>query len=218
MSGVLITLEGIEGSGKSTQMAILADKFSKHKLSYLCSREPGGTQLGGELRSLLLKPHPSGEKWRPDAELLLFYADRAQHLEIIIRPALAAGNVVLLDRFEDSTRAYQGAQGVPEKTLTALRQIVLKELRPDLTLLLDADPAKTLERVNVRNCEEAGFAETRFDQEGLDFHKSVRKGFLKIASDEPDRVRVIRADENIEEVAKNVWSAVASKLRAAGFL
>jgi len=217
LTGILITLEGVEGSGKSTQQALLADSFSRLGLPYLCSREPGGTRLGRDLRSLLLTPRPSGEKWRPEAELLLFYADRAQHLDVVVRPALAAGKIIVIDRFEDSTRAYQGARGVPEKTMDALRELVLKDLRPDLTLLLDADPAKTLERAHTRNGA-VSFSETRFDDEGLDFHRSVREGFLKIASREPDRVRVINADENLEDVTSNIWSAVASKLASAGFL
>lgn len=215
---MLITLEGIEGSGKSTQLNFLADRLSGRGLPYMCSKEPGGTKLGKELRSLLLTPHPSGEKWRPCAELLLFYADRVQHVETIVKPALQTGQIVLLDRFDDSTRAYQGAQGIPEKTLATLRQIVLKGLRPSLTLLFDADPAETLARVDARNKEKTGFSETRFDNEALDFHKKVREAFLEIASQEPDRVCVIRADGSPGDIAGSVWSAVAPRLRAAGFL
>jgi len=218
LAGVLITLEGIEGSGKSTQLGFLSNRLSKHGLSCVCSKEPGGTSLGKELRSLLLTPHPSGEKWRPDAELLLFYADRVQHIETIIRPALQAGRIVLLDRFEDSTRAYQGAQGIPEKTLAVLSQMVLKDLRPDLTLLFDADPVKTLIRANTRNKEKSGFTETRFDNEALDFHERVRGSFLEIAYKEPDRVHVIKADESPEDVADNVWSVVVPMLKLTGFL
>ena len=218
MAGILITLEGIEGSGKSTQLGFLSDQLSKRGLPHVCSKEPGGTSLGKELRSLLLTPHPSGEKWRPEAELLLFCADRAQHMETVVWPTLQAGRIVLLDRFEDSTRAYQGAQGISEKTLSVLSQVVLKGFRPDLTLLFDADPAKTLARVNTRNTGKSGFAETRFDNETLDFHERVRKVFLEIASQEPDRVHVINAHENPEDVADNVWSVVAPALKAAGFL
>lgn len=218
MGGILITLEGIEGSGKSTQLGLLQNKLSEHGLPYICSKEPGGTQLGLELRSLLLKPHPSGEKWCPDAEIMLFYADRAQHVETIIKPALQTGRIVVLDRFEDSTRAYQGAQGIQEETLVLLRQIVLKNLRPDLTLLFDADPKKTLARVDARNRADAGFLETRFDHEALSFHKKVRAEFLKIASREPSRVCIIQADESQKDVAEKVWSVVAPKLITAGFM
>jgi dTMP kinase len=218
LSGFLITLEGIEGSGKTTQLDFLTDQLSKFGLPYICSKEPGGTDLGKELRSLLLTPRTSGEKWCLDAELLLFYADRAQHLETVVRPALRSGQIILLDRFEDSTRAYQGIQGVSEKTLDTLRQIVLKDLRPDLTLLFDADPEKMLIRVNSRNREKPDFAETRFDREELCFHRNVRERFLEIASREPERICVIPADESPESIAGNVWSLIAPKLNAAGFL
>jgi len=217
LSGILITLEGIEGSGKSTQLNFLTERLSRRGLPYVHSKEPGGTKLGEDLRSLLLTPHPSGDKWQPGAELLLFYADRLQHVETIVKPALQAGRIVLLDRFDDSTRAYQGAQGIPENALTVLRQMVLKGLQPDLTLLFDADPQKTLDRANTRNREKTGFSETRFDNEALDFHKKVREMFLEIASREPDRVCVIDADKSPEDVADSVWSTVVPRLRAAGF-
>jgi dTMP kinase len=217
LGGVLITLEGIEGSGKSTQLSLLKDRLSESGLPFVCSKEPGGTQLGLELRSLLLTSHPSGEKWCPSAEMMLFCADRAQHVEAIVKPALQAGRIVVLDRFEDSTRAYQGAQGIQEETLVLLRQIVLKDLAPDLTLLFDADPEKTLARANARNSSEAGFTETRFDHEALGFHKKVREEFLKIASREPGRFCIIQADESQDGVAAKVWSAVAPKLAEAGF-
>jgi dTMP kinase len=218
LGGVLITLEGIEGSGKSTQLGLLRDRLSENGLPFVCSKEPGGTQLGQELRSLLLTSHASGEKWCPTAEMMLFYADRAQHVEAIVKPALKAGRIVALDRFEDSTRAYQGAQGIQEETLGLLRQIVLKDLAPDLTLLFDADPEKTLARANARNSSKDGFTETRFDHEALSFHKKVREEFLKIASREPGRFCIIQADESLERIAAKVWSAVAPKLAAAGFL
>jgi dTMP kinase len=216
--GALITFEGIEGSGKSTQLGLLTERLSALSLPFVCSKEPGGTALGDELRTLLLAPHRSGEKWCPDAELLLFYADRAQHIVTIVRPSLAASKIVILDRFEDSTRAYQGAQGVPESSTTTLRHLILKGLSPDLTLLLDADPEKTLKRVSARNEVLDGFNETRFDHEDLEFHKRVRKGFLNIASQEPRRMRVINADDNPDKVAEGVWAEVEPLLTSIGFL
>jgi dTMP kinase len=218
LAGVLITLEGIEGSGKSTQLSLLEGRLSSLGLPYVCSKEPGGTALGAELRSLLLTAHPSGEKWCADAELLLFSADRAQHVETIVRPALQAGKIVVLDRFEDSTRAYQGAQGVPEACLDALRWVALKGLSPDLTLLFDADPEKTLAQANSRNSLNDGFSETRFDDEALDFHKRVREGFLRIASMEQDRVCIVKADESQEAVSDAVWSPVSKLLIKKDFL
>lgn len=135
--------------------------------------------LGQEIRRLLLQPHASGEAWCAEAELLLFYADRAQHLHGVIRPALEAGKVVLCDRFEDSTRAYQGASGVPEYVLDRLHELVLQRLRPHLTLLLDMDPQVSLQRVEVRDLGYGGaFQETRFDEAQLGgFHQRVRNRF-----------------------------------------
>jgi dTMP kinase len=166
----------------------------------------------------LLTAHDSGEKWCPAAELLLFCADRVQHIEAVIMPALASGKIVVLDRFEDSTRAYQGAQGIPENTLSAMRQLVLKGLAPDLTLLFDADPEMALQRVSGRNIAAAGFQETRFDDEKLDFHKRVGEAFLKIATHEPERVCVIDADGTPESIFVHVWHVVKPRLEAAGFL
>jgi dTMP kinase len=122
-----------------------------------------------------------------------------------------------VDRFEDSTRAYQGAQGVSEETLNVLRQMVLKDLRPDLTLLFDADPEKMLARVSRRNNDDPLFNETRFDQEELRFHRMVRDRFLAIASREPERVRLIAADRSAEDIADEVWSVIVPELAAAGF-
>jgi len=218
LGAFFITLEGIEGSGKTTQLSILTDRLSKHGISCVCSKEPGGTDLGKELRSILLMPRASNKKLCLEAELLLFYADRAQHVETVVKPALLSGQIVILDRFEDSTRAYQGAQGISEETLNLLRQIVLKDLRPDLTLLFDADPEKMLIRANSRNKENPDFNETRFDQEVLPFHRKVRERFLEIASSEPERVRIIAADGSTETVAENVWSVIVPRLNAAGFL
>jgi len=212
LGGLLITLEGIEGSGKSTQMRFIQSRLSSLDVPHVCSREPGGTNLCADLRALLLTQHPSGEKWNPLAELLLFSADRTQHVETVVRPALRDGKVVVLDRFEDSTRAYQGVQGVSPSTMSALGQIVLDGLRPNLTLLFDADPEKTLSRAAVRNKSRSGFSETRFDAESLVFHKRVREEFLKIAHQEPSRVHIINGEASQEAVADDVWAIVSQKL------
>ena len=218
MQGVFITIEGVEGSGKSTQLLRLSERLRHLGLPLVVSKEPGGTALGRELRRLLLERHTSGETWCAEAELLLFYADRAQHLETVIRPALAAGKVVLVDRFEDSTRAYQGASGVPESALDRLSELVLRGLRPHLTVLLDMDPEVSLQRVEVRNLALGGeFAETRFDQAELDFHRRVRNRFLVIAQNHPNRVALIPARNPVDQVAASVWARVAPLLRNAGF-
>lgn len=218
MGGLFITMEGVEGSGKSTQLRRLAGRLEALGIPLLVSKEPGGTALGQEIRTLLLAPHPSGERWCPEAELLLFYADRVQHVASRIRPALAANQVVLVDRFEDSTRAYQGASGVPEAALDRLSELVLKGLRPNLTVLLDLDPEASLQRVEVRNLAlGAEFAETRFDQAALAFHRKVRNRFLALAQAQPGRVALVPARDPADQVEAAIWARVAPLLRSARF-
>ena len=218
MTGVLITAEGVEGSGKSTQLLRLSEHLRRLGLPLVVSKEPGGTALGREIRTLLLTPHPSGEAWCAEAELLLFYADRAQHLAQVIRPAIEAGKIVLIDRFEDSTRAYQGASGVSEHVLDRLHELVVGRLKPHLTLLLDMDPEVSLQRVEVRNLSLGDeFKETRFDLAHLEFHRRVRARFLAIAQGDPVRVAVVPAREAPEAVEEAIWHRVAPLLRNAGF-
>ena len=218
MKGVLITMEGVEGSGKSTQLLRLSEHLRTLGLPLTVSKEPGGTPLGRDLRRLLLEPHPSGDVWCAESELLLFYADRAQHLAQVVRPALEEGHVVLVDRFEDSTRAYQGAQGVADTAMDRLRDLVVGRLRPHLTLLLDVDPEQSLKRVEIRNLALGGaFVESRFDEEHLDFHRKVRARFLSIAKADPQRVAVIPARNAPDQVEAEVWSKVTPLLRNAGF-
>jgi dTMP kinase len=212
MAGILITIEGIEGSGKSTQIQYLGHKLRDFSLPVIISREPGGTVLGQELRKLLLVPHSSGNRWCATAELLLFYADRAQHLKQVVQPALDAGHVVLLDRFEDSTRAYQGAQGVSEEMLDQLESVVLGPLKPTLTVILDMNPEEALQRVFQRNKAVSDFTETRFDQETLAFHKKVRSQFIKIAQKEPKRVLVVQANQPEDVIAGIIWKRVRELL------
>ena len=218
MTGVLITMEGVEGSGKSTQVHRLADRLGKAGLPLVVSKEPGGTNLGRELRALLLTPHASGEVWCPEAELLLFYADRAQHLASLVRPSLEKGKVVLVDRFEDSSWAYQGARGVSDADLTRLREVVLGNFKPDLTLVLDMDPEESLRRVNARNASlGASFKETRFDQEAMGFHQKVRQRFQEIARKEPERVVLISAQAGPEVVEAALWNQASGFLTRRGF-
>lgn len=216
LGGLLITVEGVEGSGKSTQIQRLAARFRGLGLPLELSKEPGGTALGCELRQLLLEPHATGETWAPTAELLLFYADRAQHLARIVLPALEADKIVLLDRFDDSTRAYQGAQGISDTVLNRLSEVVLGRLKPRLTILLDVDPELSLVRVAARNGAAAGFRETRFDEETLEFHERVRSRFLAIAQREPQRVMIIAAQESPDQVEAAIWARVAPLLRTTG--
>ena len=217
MTGLLITMEGVEGSGKSTQIQRLAARLRGAGAPVEVSKEPGGTELGRELRALLLEPHPSGETWAPKAELMLFYADRAQHLARFVLPMLEQGKVVLLDRFDDSTRAYQGAQGISDAVLDRLGEVVLGRLKPTLTLILDMDPAESLVRVGSRNGAIEAFRETRFDEETLDFHRRVRSRFLVIAQREPQRVAVVSARDEADKVEEAVWAKVAPLMRTAGY-
>lgn len=218
MTGLFITIEGVEGAGKSTQIQVLLQRLVSLGVPAMASKEPGGTRLGRELRSLLLTPHASGEKWCAESELLLFYADRAQHIATVIRPALAAGRTILVDRFDDSTRAYQGAQGIPEAIMDKLADVVLGRLRPHMTLILDMDPALSLERVLARNTEAgAAFKETRFDNETLEFHTRVRKRFLAIAQRDPQRVALVAADRSPEEVHEAIWAHLTPLLRSSGY-
>jgi len=218
LAGVFITIEGVEGSGKSTQLRRLEARLEACGLPAVFSKEPGGTALGKELRFLLLAPHASGESWCPDSELLLFYADRAQHVATLIRPGLAAGKIVVVDRFEDSTRAYQGASGVSESALRSLRELVLGTFAPDLTLVLDMEPEASLRRVAVRNgALGEAFKETRFDGETLAFHRRVRDRFLDIARQEPERVRMVSADSDPDQVEQAIWAEVMPRLLRAGF-
>lgn len=218
LAGVFITIEGVEGSGKSTQIQRLQERLRQRTLPAVFSKEPGGTALGRELRSLLLAPHGSGEAWCPDAELLLFYADRAQHLATLIRPSLAEGKIVVVDRFEDSTRAYQGASGVAEESLKRLREMVLGGFRPDLTLVLDMEPEASLRRVAARNAALGEtFLETRFDGETLAFHRRVRARFLEIVRAEPERVHLVDADKAPDRVESAIWDEIAPLLQRTGF-
>jgi len=217
LGGVLITMEGVEGSGKSTQIQRLSARLEASGAPFILSKEPGGTSLGRELRFLLLAPHASGEFWCPEAELLLFYADRAQHLADVVLPALKAGKIVVIDRFEDSTRAYQGARGVNDTCLDHLSQMVLGDLRTDLTLILDMDPEESLRRVEARNATlGASFKETRFDNEALSFHRKVRERFLAIAKQDPQRACLIPANQSPDLVEAAIWQKVAGLLRAKG--
>ena len=217
MTGLLITMEGVEGSGKSTQIERLAARLRRAGVPVAVSKEPGGTVLGRSIRALLLEPHPSGETWAPKAELMLFYADRAQHVATFVGPMLEQGKVVLLDRFDDSTRAYQGAQGISDAVLDRMAEVVLGRLKPTLTLILDLDPAESLVRVKARNNADEGFRETRFDEEQLEFHRRVRSRFLIIAQKEPQRVMVVSARESADQVEEAVWTKVAPLMRTAGY-
>lgn len=205
---MFITFEGGEGSGKSTQIRRLATRLQERGCELLVTREPGGTPEAEAIRSLLV----SGDvaRWTPQSEALLNYAAREQHLEQVIRPALAAGKVVLCDRFMDSTRAYQGyAGGVDLAFIDALERAIVASTRPGLTLVFDLDPTIGLARARSRG---DAVAEDRYERKGLAFHQRLREGFLDILRREPKRCRLVDAAQDVDAVTEDVWSIVEGAL------
>jgi len=207
MSGKLITFEGPEGCGKSTQIKLLAEKLEAQGIKVACTREPGGTATGEAIRNILqhdVVDEPLGER----AELLLFTASRAQLMDQVVLPALDRGEWVLCDRFTDSTMAYQGfARGMDIATLDSINDFAINSHKPDLTLLLDLDVEKGFQRLEERYCGGNG-THDRFEREARDFHRRVREGYHKLAEREPERFRIFDADQSIEEVSTDVWSVV----------
>jgi dTMP kinase len=192
-----ITVEGIEGVGKSTQVGVLCDYLRDRGIDVLATREPGGTHLGEHIRGLLLEESQS--PMHPDAELLLIFAARAEHLRQVVLPALAADRWLVCDRFTDATYAYQGAgRGIAIQRIAALEQWLQGDFRPDLTLLLDADVETALSRLKARRIED------RFEREAVDFFVRVRQAYLELAMREPQRFRVIDANKSIDGVRHQI--------------
>lgn len=202
--GIFITLEGIEGVGKTTHASYIAELLGKSGREIVLTREPGGTGTGEEIRKILL--HKQQYALCARSELLLMFAARAQHLQEIIEPALEKGNIVLCDRFTDASYAYQGGgRGIPLLQIQSLEQWVQGSLRPDITLLLDVDVKTGLHRAGVRSDAD------RFESETMVFFESVRKSYLDIAKAEPARVSVIDASGTIEEVQNNIFKVLRGK-------
>lgn len=201
-----ITFEGGEGTGKSTQIMLLAEHFRMNGKTVKLSREPGGTPQAENLRHLLVTG--ATDVWSAEAEALLNYAARDQHLRSVIRPAIAAGQTVLCDRFMDSTRAYQGyAGGCDLALIDALEAAIVGPTRPDLTLVFDLDPETGLKRARGRG---EGF-EDRYERKGLEFHKRLRAGFLAIAASAPQRCVVIDAAGSVDMISSSIRSIVESR-------
>ena len=204
MPGLFLSLEGIDGSGKSTQGRRLAETLRARGHAVTLTREPGGSPGAEEIRRLVLEGHV--DRWSAETEILLFTAARRDHLEKTIRPALARGEVVITDRFADSTRMYQGlSRGDLRATVDSLHELMIG-VEPDLTLLFDLDPSVGLSRAHAR----AG-KELRFEDMGLAFQQKARAGFLALAA-RHDRFRIIDADGDEETIAARVWTQVASHL------
>jgi dTMP kinase len=192
MKGRFVTFEGIEGSGKSTQIVLLADYLKSIGNRIILTREPGGTPIGDQVRKILLDP--ANTALDPKAELLLYAASRAQHLYDVILPSIAAGVTVLCDRFSDATLAYQGyGRGLDIEMIRALDCLVTAGIKPDLTILLDIDVARGVARAHGRNADRGLEAEARFENEELAFHERVRQGYLTLARESPDRIRIVDA-------------------------
>ncbi len=208
MAGTFITFEGGEGSGKSTQIKRLADRLRETSRNAVITREPGGTPEAEAVRALLV----SGDvtRWTANSEALLNYAAREQHLEQVVRPALAAGKLVLCDRFMDSTRAYQGyAGGCDLAFIDALEKAIVGSARPNLTLIFDLDPETGLERARSRG---DAVSEDRYERKGLAFHHKLREGFLDILRRDPNRCRLVDASLSVDEVGESVWNIVSGTL------
>ena len=204
MASAFITFEGIDGCGKSTQLRMLASELRLRGREVIATREPGGTPLGTRIRQLLLD---SEEQVDPLAELLLYAADRAQHVRALVRPALDSGHVVLSDRYADATVAYQGAgRGFPAELVSELVVLATGGLMPGLTLIFDL-PVDESQRRQARRTSKGEKAD-RLDSEDAAFHTRVRDAYLRIAAAEPERVRVIDASGSVQETQANVMRVV----------
>ncbi|MCA0928853.1 dTMP kinase [Ruegeria profundi] len=200
-SGLFLTFEGIDGSGKSSQASMLADRLRDMGHEVVLTREPGGSAGAEEIRRLVLEGDP--DRWSAETELLLFTAARRDHLERTIEPALAAGKVVICDRFADSTRMYQGMSRGNLRALVDQLHALMIRREPDLTILIDMDPQTGLARAKGRQG-----TEERFEDFGLDLQQKMRDGFLALADEFPDRFRVIDGNRDMDSVAQDVTDIV----------
>jgi dTMP kinase len=211
LRGLFITFEGGEGAGKSTQIKRLAETLRKRGLNVLITREPGGSPGAEAVRHVLLSG--AAEPMGHTMEALLFAAARSDHVEQVIRPAVASGTIVLCDRFMDSSRVYQGEDtDLPDGYLRDLEAVTVNGMVPDLTLILDLDPAEGLRRAAARR----DGPPDRYEKETLDLHRRRREAFLKIASQEPRRCRIINASQHPDSVANEIMSAVLDLVQKSG--
>ena len=209
--GLFITFEGPEGSGKSTQLRRLAARLRTEGRTVLETAEPGGTAIGMQIRRVLLDA--KNHELRPTTELLLMFAARAQNVDELILPALSRGEIVLCDRFTDSSLVYQGAaRGFGADVVYEVDRIACRGLVPDLTIVVDIATELGLERARTRN-QNTQDVETRLDEQAIDFHRKVRDAYLQLAADEPNRVKLIDGSGSEEDVEKEVWSAVLEALK-----
>ena len=203
---LFVTFEGMDGSGKTTQMRLLAEHLRAHGREVLETAEPGGTRIGREIRRILLDS--ANQELGPTAEMLLYFACRAQNVEEWITPALAAGAIVLSDRFTDSTLVYQGCgRGLGAEAVMTLDRIACRGLVPDLTLLIDIDAETSLKRAHARNAK-TRHSETRMDEQSLEFHRRVYEAYHALAAREPQRVRIIDGRATVDAIADEIRKVV----------
>jgi len=206
--GLFISFEGLDGSGKTTQMRRLAKRLRARGHVVLETVEPGGTEIGGKIRQVLLDA--ANQELSPIAELLLYFASRAQNVDERIGPALRRGEIVLADRFTDSTLVYQGCgRGLGAETVLALDRVACRGLKPDLTLLVDIDVETSLARARARNAAQPA-GETRMDEQSLEFHRKVYEAYQALAAGEPERIRRIDGRAAIEEIELAIWDMVSA--------
>jgi dTMP kinase len=208
VAGLFISFEGGEGCGKSTQIRLLSERLIAAGKTVVQTREPGGTPLGEAVRNLL-QHDSAGEGMHSLAELMLFGASRTQHVHQKIRPALDRNEIVLCDRFMDSTTAYQGAaRKLDPATVTAINQIAVGETRPQLTILIDLSPEIGMARVRARGDGELD----RMEQEALEFFEAVRAGYLQMAAKEPTRFLVLDGNQSVDTLQAEIWKAVSPRV------
>jgi dTMP kinase len=214
VSGTFITFEGIDGSGKSTQLRLLAKYLEEVGCEVVLTREPGGTPVGIRLRGALLDAH---EEVDPLTELLVFAADRAQHVRRVLRPAIKAGRVIISDRYADATVAYQGAgRGFSPELIAEIIELATEGLKPDLTLLFDLSVAESTARTSRRS--DGKHKGDRLDAESSDFHVRVRDAYLELARAEPERVQIVETNRPAEETHKRVKEIIVPFLKSRGHL
>jgi len=206
--GLFITFEGMDGSGKTTQMHRLAERLRGMGRTVLETAEPGGTAIGMKIRRILLDS--ANQELSPTAELLLYFASRAQNVDEWILPALKRGEVVLADRFTDSSRVYQGGgRGLGAEAVGDLDRIACRGLQPHLTILVEIDAGTSLARARARNAAEP-HCETRMDDQSLEFHQAVYRAYRALAASEPERVKVVDGQAAIEVLEERIWEIVSA--------